>query len=293
MINPSLTHTTFNRTLFLVLLVVLCLPIPALWAARDLTTENHEVSAEYGKVIYRTDSNAPSRLYIIANSHRSSATGANGSATLQAQIETFRIAEQLIRQQQVDLLLPEGFFGSRSKQLLATKTIPPIDQDVLAQRLVDTTVFTNAELLLYESHDVSLQQVEDRPIYNRTRDLLHSGLNGNSLLVPGYAQKLDYLQKLRTATILQRSVPALLGNPQQQDTATAHNAILTLGLSHLDHIITYLNAGEIRIQAPLTGGHSFPSIHEQLELSKAPVDVTVIVPRSLLDAPLLANINRH
>ncbi|MDO9081422.1 MAG: hypothetical protein Q7U44_11530, partial [Desulfuromonadales bacterium] len=70
---------------------------------------------ELGTIVYQKNPDHPQQVFIIGNSHRSSTSGKNGSQTVPAQVETYRIAEWLILQHQVELLLPEGFFGRQER----------------------------------------------------------------------------------------------------------------------------------------------------------------------------------
>ena len=82
------------------LLVLLCLPtlcgagtldVPAPAAAVRAGLWNGELPAELGEVVFRKNADSPVQIFIVANSHRSCSTGRNGSRTVQAQLETFRI----------------------------------------------------------------------------------------------------------------------------------------------------------------------------------------------------------
>jgi hypothetical protein len=287
MIDSTPNRLNRSITLLLMLPILLWLTVQPLLASPVETTSGQHLPSEYGQVIYRTDTNAPARIYIIANSHRSAATGANGSETLQAQIETFRIGEWLIHQEHVGLLFPEGFFGHQEKAFSAAETPHPFDKRALQQRLADTSVFTNAELLLHEQHGITLHQVEDRSIYLKTREQILSGRNESSLLSPSTTHELEYLQRLRTSTILQNSIQALLESHRDQALPPSQSAILTIGLSHLDHVITYLETGMVQSPASLISKETYPPGQAKLDLLEAPIDITVIVPRSLLEKPLL------
>ena len=273
------------RTIFLVALALVCLTTRSLAVEIPNVVSEGSFPEQYGKVVYRTDTGAPARIFIIANSHRSAFSGDNGSETLQSQVETYRIGEWLINRAQVDLLLPEGFFGSwEKKDVAAGSSGVFIDKAALQNRLADTSTFVNAEMLLHEVHGVGLEQVEDRALYLQTRKLLQSRLNNNSLLAvsAGEADTLDALQRLRTAVILQNSLAAMGSVPHR-------GAVLTLGLAHLNHIITYLDAGAFLSPALQKGGKALPELDSKHAPSSASVDISVIVPNALLDASLLAS----
>ncbi|MBN2429658.1 MAG: hypothetical protein JXK94_15090 [Deltaproteobacteria bacterium] len=261
--------------------VLLLLPVEA---APALNSWPHSMASsalpmDFGEIVYRRNADSPLQLYIVANSHRSALSGANGSQTVQAQLETFKIGEWLIRQQQVDLILPEGFFGSRDVADLAPA--PLFDQKILRDRLSDTSVFVNAEQLLHEYYGVPLQQVEDRELYLQAKDFLSAGLESGALYLPSFSNQLEYLQKRRSAAILQR-VPRILGAELREGRVAAPRAMLTIGLSHMDEIITFLERGEVRIAAPSNIDSADPVFSLELELLKKNVGVTVIIPRTLM-----------
>lgn len=240
-----------------------------------------ELPEEYGKIIYQTDTGAPARIYIIANSHRSAFSGSSAHETLQSQVETYRIGEWLISQERVGLLFPEGFFGSwEKKSLSAERSDTLADNVALKQRLSDTSSFVNAEILLHEVHGIELEQVEDRPIYLQVRKLLNSRLNENVQSADADID-IESLQQLRTAAILQQSISAL-------GSASPRGAMLTIGFSHLAHIITYLEAGKV-LETTLDSDVGILSTFEpEIDPLGIPVDFSVIVPRVLLSKPLLA-----
>lgn len=266
------------RSLLALLLVLVCLTAQVLGAQFD---EIVVLPEEYGKIIYQTDTGAPARIYIIANSHRSAFSGNSANETLQSQIETYRIGEWLISQEKVGLLFPEGFFGSWEKKSLPTERSDALDDNVaLKQRLSDTSTFVNAEILLHEVHGIELEQVEDRPIYLQVRKLLNSRLNENVQSADADID-IESLQQLRTAAILQQSISAL-------GSASHRGAMLTIGFSHLAHIITYLETGKALENVLDSDAENLSAFQPKVDPPGIPVDISVIVPRVLLSKPLLA-----
>lgn len=253
------------------LILPICFLVAVFLSAQPAaTSQNIELPERLGKIVFQSNPTARSQVYIIANSHRSERSGRNGRNTLQAQIETYRIGEWLINHGQVNLLLPEGFFGTRAGTNSEENKL--IDCADLSARLADSTQFINAELLLHESFGVGLQQVEDKQLYRHIRDQLRHAQQFRRQS-EAFTQELESLQRRRTAVILQNI-------PNAIDSAPA--AMLTIGLAHLDDIVLFLEAKEVRIDAQ----QPFPALRSELELLKRNVNVTVIVPRSL--AGLLA-----
>lgn len=266
------------RSLSLLLLALTCLTVQVFGVESKGIVPFPQ---EYGKIVYRTDTGAPARIYIITNSHRSAFSGHNGNETLQSQVETYRIGEWLISQEQVDLLLPEGFFGSWEQKKVSTDSPGTLaDNKALQQRLTDTSTFVNAEILLHEVYGIGLEQVEDRSIYQRTRELLHKRLNNNTLLTAADPE-IEYLQQLRSTAILQKSIAVL-------KSTSYRGAMLTIGFSHLDDIITCLESGEIRPANQSNHGEFMSASYSDLPSSGIPLDISVIVPNALLTEPLLA-----
>ena len=248
-----------------------------------------DLPAELGAVVYQTSGDAATQLFIIANSHRSTITGANGVDTLQAQVETFQIGEWLVRRQQVAVLLPEGFFGSRPATRPAVVDNAYLDGAILTRRLSDTSSFVNAELLLHEQYGINLQQVEDRELYQKVRDALRAGRLDDGQSRATLDGRLESLQKRRSAAILQSAT--VLSHSNSLGSDVPRNAILTIGLAHLGDILAFIDSGEIQAPAlPMTDA-GLPSASVSLDPYQRPVGITVIVPHCLLESlpPELVN----
>lgn len=271
--QTSLSTIMINKLFFFV--SICCLAVVFLSAQPAVTAHNHVLPQNLGEIVFQTERDADSRVYIVANSHRSERTSRNGKSTLQAQIETYRIGEWLINQGAVELLLPEGFFGTRDQRNSVEGRL--LDCTELSTRLADTTRFVNAELLLRESFGIGMQQVEDRQLYRQIRDQLRLGQQLRYRLSEEFSAQLKELQRRRTAAIMQ-NIPAAIETAYRQGDISAPAAMLTIGLSHLDDFLLFLEAGEIQLAAQ----HPFPALSTELELLRKNVDVTVIVPNSLL-----------
>jgi hypothetical protein len=289
MIFPPKTIPFRLHLLFLLLSCLLGLMPAASLHAASLSAPAAKVSdvtvlpPALGEVVYQKNAASPFQVYIVVNSHRSCATGANGAVTVQAQAETFRIGEWLIRKKKVDLLLPEGFFGREKGVRIADGEEHRLDSEALGEKLSDTTTFVNADLLLHQIYGIGLHQVEDPELYSHTRKFLRAGLEDAAWLSPCYNEKLQYLQARRLAAILQNT-PTAIETEFRQGSIASRNAMLTIGMAHLADIIKYLDAGEIRIPAPPGGVGGFQPFSGELELLKKKIGVTVIVPRVLIQS---------
>ena len=244
-----------------------------------------------GKVVYQKNTGSSIHIFIILNSHRSCSTGANGSLTVTAQVETFRIGEWLIRQKQVGLLLPEGFFGREESSPRVGMPAHRLDTGALEEKLTDTSTFVNADLLLQRVYGIGLHQVEDRDLYRKARECLCAGLKGDAALALSDDRELRYLQTRRLAAILQ-NIPSAIEVEYRQGDITRPRAMLTLGMAHLGDLLRFLKEGEIRIPPPRGDGEGFPAFREDLGLLKKKVGVTVIVPRALAANPGLMRLAR-
>lgn len=235
--------------------------------------------ADLGRVVYRQNPDSPVQLYIVADCHRSAVSGANGSDTVPAQLATFRIGQWLIDREQVDLLLPEGYFGQAPAREVPATAFPP-DATTLRQRLADPSTFVNAELLLHRHFGLAMGQVEDRGWYRRTRRWLREGLVQNAFLTPGYGRTLDYLQRRRLAAILQQA-PVTVAAAFRSGRIAAPRAMLTIGLAHLEDLLRTLRQGAIHIPAPTPDAATLPELDEPLQLTTQACGVAVIVPAPL------------
>ena len=265
----------------LTLVVILTLWSGSCWAT-SLSSKPIPVDglpSELGTIVYQKNPERPLQIFIIGNSHRSSASGKNGRQTVPAQVETYRIAEWLIEQHQIELLLPEGFFGRQEK----TETIDAIvrhDAAALEEALADTSTFINADLLLQRNYGIALHQIEDKNLYRHARDHLHAGLEGGYRLPASFSLEFEYLQERRSAAILQK-IPDVINAAYHQGQIAQPRAILTIGMSHLDEIIKFLKMERMEILAPTIGASGFQDYKETLDLL-AQAGVTIIIPSALL-----------
>jgi hypothetical protein len=238
--------------------------------------------SDLGKIVFRQNTDSPCQVYIVANSHRSPITGANNAFTVQAQIETFRIGEWLIRERQLGLILPEGFFGKWDSADVVWERMTLFDGKILEDKLADSTVFINAEILLHQNYGIGLRQVEDRELYGTVKKTLYGGLKNGAVLSPSYGRELEYLQESRSAAILQR-VPGVIEAEFGEGNMMMPRVMLTIGLAHLDEIVKFLKEGEIQIPIPQTSKNDCQVFGPELELLKKKIGVTVIVPQVLIE----------
>jgi hypothetical protein len=236
--------------------------------------------ASLGEIIYRFNPESRKQLYIVGISHRAPFVGGTDAVTtVQTQSELYRIGEWLRRNRGLDLLLPEGFFhpdrALSGNNFVINVDLPiegllSLDDDVLAAKLSDRTRFVNAEMLLMKNFRMQVGQVEDRGLYNEVYDSLFRLKAGESDSQE-YIQalfELDRLQKNRTAFILQKA-PVVIDTTFTQGKIQKRQALLTIGLNHLQEIIRYINKNEINMDF-------FRAGQDKAELSRLPAQTKLM-----------------
>ena len=277
------------------LFLLLCLlPVPSVMAEGNLaivaavqkTGTAKVLPHEFGEVIFDLPGQEGKQLYIVGHSHRSALSGANGSHTVRAQTEVYRIGEWLIGQENTHLLLPEGFFKNTpsvavEKAAYNALAGGALDNSTLAAKLSDTHVFVNADILLKSSFPVHLQQVEDQDIYRSVGHLLQLSSEADHADAPLVDLELSYLQEIRSAAMLQ-NIPAAIEKEFALGNIDSRRAIFTIGMAHLDEIVRFLRDGRIEVKAPPLSTN-YQDLDAVLELIKEGYGVTVILPRTLID----------
>ena len=260
--------------------------------------------SDCGEVIYRSSEKSPSQIFIVGISHRDTLTRANGSNTVKAQVEIYKIGDWLIHHQGLELLLPEGFFSKKPAKgeeekislsgLEKSKCIGSSDLKSIEERLADDRTFTNAEMLLNENHQIRLKQVEDEKSYDavRTGILNMVGNRSSSCDLVTIKSELDYLQDKRTAAMLQR-IPGIVDDEFQQGYIKTRKAIFTIGISHLAKIIQYMNEGKIKIHSPLwaSGKSEDESYISDLNLLKENFGICIVIPKTLANDQRVLTMN--
>jgi hypothetical protein len=290
------TYSFPNRYLWSWVLVSALLCLTPAWGET-----NPAFPTQYGEIIYQWNKESPNQLFIVGIAHRDTLTRANGDNTSRVQAEVYKIGEWLIHQQEVGLLLPEGFFKNPATRsdLPAIKTSgkeitcpEPTDMLTLEQRLADTRTFINAEMLLKAHHPVRTAQVEDPGLYMEVRDGLLKLVNSRGPFCdPLLVSQLDYLQERRTAAMLQ-NIPGVIDQEFRQGTIRYRKAIFTIGMAHLHDIIRYLDERKITIHPPTSlpgGGKDYSA---ELKLQEDKFGVSIIIPRTLARDQKVLEMNR-
>ena len=251
--------------------------------------------AQYGEVIFRYNENSPKQVFVIGMTHRDTLTRGNASQTSRVQAEVYKIGDWLIHNGGLQLLLPEGFFKTKTTEVrnvneriktgLENKNacLDLADFKTLQAKLADDQIFVNAEMLLKESHPMRLQQVEDWALYESvSRSLLKLASSDKNSCDVSLVPELDYLQEKRLAAMLQR-IPEVVGDEFQHKEIKEKKAIFTIGVMHVHTIMKYLIDKKIAIHSPSSDSKRGQDYAAELNLSKENFGVSIIIPRTLAD----------
>jgi hypothetical protein len=288
-----------RKILFLVgFCFILLVPWLAPWDGE--TTPATSVKAdnlptEYGEAICKYNPESPNQLYIVGISHRDTLTGENNSLTPRVQAEVYKIAEWLIRNKGLELLLPEGFFVEKDsngkKGVAGSVPARVLTLESLEKMLSDDSTQLNAEMLLSGDFPLVMKQVEDRDLYHRVnkgiRQLVECREVGNDFYT--VESELDYCQKKRVGTMLQ-NIPQIVEEEFRQGSIRSRTALFTIGLSHIPDIVRYLTEKKITVRSPLLAKGKDQDFVRDLNLAREDFGVSVIIPKSLGDQEILSKI---
>jgi hypothetical protein len=262
--------------------------VTALSPVVRVISEPEAISPLDGQVIYRHTEAGIKHLYIVGISHRDALTRSNGRNTTQVQSEVYRIGKWLIENEGIELLLPEGYFTTRENMDKTRKNDTRQDdlKTVLSDRDIlkklNSSIYANAEGLLWQSHNIMIQQVENYRLYNEVAakiSKLEKGEKDEFALL--YEKlELDYLQGRRTAAILQ-VIPGIIDHQVKLGNIRHGNAMLTIGASHLSQIIECLKQKKLVVRSPAFT--PFKDYSSEVNLLNEGFDITVIIPRSIAD----------
>ncbi len=265
----ALFFKTLTRTLRdgLILVALACLFTNQATASEPPEAAFPAFPAEYGEVVFHRVGENQQQVYIIGQSHRSSRTGLNGSDTVRVQSEIYRIGEWLIREKEVGLLLPEGFFQKTQKgpEAAIDRESFSFDNPTLHQKLSDTRRFVNADMLLNASYNIRLAQVEDEELYRNVGALLRQ-MRYHPLTDPC---ELELVQEQRTAVMLQ-NIPAAVEKAFGCGEIENRKAMFTIGMAHMPELLGFLEKDN-------------RTNYASLRLLDQGYGVTVILPRTLAE----------
>jgi hypothetical protein len=260
----------------------------------SLSTESQPCALpeDYGQVVCRFNEKSPNQLYVIGITHRDSLTRSNGSRTARVQAEVYKIGEWLIRNQGVELLLPEGFFTmypkNRAEKEVRSGSLPAGpregNMEFLEQRFSDDRRFVNAEMLLKENFPLLLRQVEDKDLYQTVSDNIRLLAESKKSMEKNFLirSELDYYQKKRVGTMLQR-IPGIVNEEFREKHIDNKKALFTIGLSHISDIIRYMEERKITVLSPLFTPVKYEDYIDELNLAKEDFGISVIIPKTLVN----------
>ncbi len=244
----------------------------------------------YGEVVFHHDGAGPNHLYVIGVGHRDSITRRNGNKTARIQAEVYKIAEWLVLNKHVELLVPEGFFekpagkACRYDRPRKTERLKGASLKRLEKCFADDKNPTHAGLLLLRNYRLGVKQIEDRALYDAALDCLvtlENNRNSPSATLP-VESELKYLQERRTASMLQR-IPDVVGDEFREGNIRQRQAIFTVGLNHLSEIIQYVTAKKIEVCPPAPASLKNENYIAEVNLLNENFGITIIIPRTLAE----------
>lgn len=242
----------------------------------------------YGRVVFSYNESGPNHLYIIGVGHRDSVTGLRGEKTARIQAEIYKIAEWLVLNKEVELLVPEGFFEKTPGN--ASRYGPPRKNPSIAgeslKRLekcfADDSNPVHAGKLLLSNHGLRVRQIEDRPLYDAALQCLVALEKKKSSAPLSLESELAYLQQKRTATMLQK-IPGVVAEEFLEGNIRGKEAIFTVGLNHVAEIIQYVETEKIKIYRPDLSAIKSKDYIADVNLLKDGFGITIIIPRTLAE----------
>ena len=167
-----------------------------------------------------------------------------------------------------------------------------MDIKVLEEKLSTNKTYVNAEMLLIRNHQLRVQQIEDKALYDAVGSNIFKLVNSGKDLCDYSVQKseLDYLQERRIAAILQK-IPERIDEEFRQGNIHDRKALFTIGMSHLPRVIKYLNENRIAIPSPLFDSNKSDDYLAELNLLKENFGVSILIPRTLAEDREILKLN--
>lgn len=254
--------------------------------SRPVTAEKYFPSLTDGQVIFTEHPEYPNQVYIIGISHRDTLTGANGPFTPKVDSEIYQIGKWLVKNRDVELLLPEGFFadntaepqpGGMQASCSGSRSMSEAEKGVILNN-----PSANPEMLLMANFPMLMKQIEDKSLYETVyRAIQQLSLCGGDLKKQFLIRsELDYHQRKRLGAMLQK-IPEIIDEEFRHGHIHGKKALFTIGLSHISDIITSCREKKVAIPAPLFAAAKYEDFRDELKLSKEEFGITIILPTSL------------
>jgi len=268
-------------------------PVPVKQAAPEQPKPKKPFSfEEYGAIVYQKNQDLQNQLYVIAQSHRSPI---DNQYTIKeaprVQTEIYRIAEHLIKEKNIELLLDEGldaeeensdlhrFIAINMLKLKYDSSVKKISEDdsVLEDILADKELPTDAAYLLNAAYPIIVQGADNKKLLNDIDNLI-------KYFLKGYGTKeemesvLDHLCEARSALILQNS-PFVIEREINAGRIKNRKAIIIIGSLHIDEMQRFVENDRITI-SPVEK-YGLPFVDKELCLTKRNYGITIINPLSI------------
>ena len=257
---------------------------------------------EYGAVVYQKNPDFQNQLYIISQIHRNSLTGNYKDETgPRVQAEIYRIAEKLIKQNVIELLIDEGidaqnsdsadlmgFIGKHIKSLMGSELSEKVSKsDSELERIMkgyipceedpDFTIHIDAGYLLSAMYPIA-HQGADSSLHHKATDKTVENFLTRGGNPKDFESIMDYLCKARSALILQNS-PFVIEREIRAKRIKSRNAIIIIGDLHIDEMQEFIENDRIKISA--VKNYGLPAVDEELCLAKRDYGAAIIKPLSI------------
>lgn len=259
--------------------------------------------SKYGSIIYKENPSAPKQVYVIGQGHPPAFDlKYRDKEIARAQLEAYRISEDLVKSRKINLFLQEGFYLDDDysdfltfdfvKGMLSGEEIDNLrglDDDSLEKAMLDPSPkgMNIARLLKLNFPALNMQGIENQKIYNLTLNVLKMFENEKDpVKKEQFDAILHYLNQLRSAHAL-ISAPSKIEKEFEQKSTSKKEAIILIGADHLNDIVSFLKEKRIKIQPKKMKLEEkiidSLGIDENIDLRERGYGITVIAPNSILN----------
>lgn len=256
---------------------------------------------KYGSVIYKKNSSAKKQIYIVGQRH-SPAFNLNymDNSIARAQLEIYRIIENLINSKKIEFLLVEGYNSEKDYYGLLTfdfvkgnlsnddiKKLKKLDDNSLEKIMLDPSPkgMNAGRLLKLNFPNLDIQGIENQNIYDLSLDLINSFRNEE------YLEKKEQLFNIISYLNALRSAHSLIIAASKIEKETElkrikkEDAVIIIGSDHLKEIVSFLEQNKIKIYPKEMRLEdkiiNSSGIDERLYLDERGYGITVIKPKSI------------
>lgn len=285
-------------------IVVSTLILSSLLGSYYLTKKDKEnqiyVKKEYGKIIYQKNPKSKKHLYIIGQRHPDPLNPAFvDELTSKVQAEIYRISEDLIKKEKIDLLFLEGAFHHIDYTELYSynfvrgnideKTLEKIKllDDFNLERLMagKEKEKMNAPRLLKLNYDIKIKGADNNLAQEMQLECIR--LEKQSKIkeeIKKLEEIITYFNEIRSASNLINS-KSILDKEVSEGKIKEQKAIIIIGADHLKEIIEYVKKDKIEIpKAEITINEleiKSNGLKQALDLDEKEYGITIIVPNSI------------